>query len=419
MQSSVVQNGITITFDGAYPVGYYVTGDPFVVGSPTVTSISPGWDGSRNGATLNPSLDVSGYHSALNYDDSLNFAAHLPQQIPAGQALIATVGWLASDPEVQSLGITVTATPAAPRPCIRDSLVLTAVSEVPNVGSFRPPYVAGPKWQYNTSQIDWSKLANLTPTASAPSWSSVEQSLAKSWAPDAGYGSTTSRYLHPYNHMPDYGRDLCAAMYSAILRLNTDGAQAQKAYTLHRVIQYGIDTLAITRLANEVQFKISGAQTYPGWWADFGGGHGQGRDMPALLTKVVLGDPAELQAVWGLGSFWWGDCGQIWVSDGDPTHDPWRSAGLATWGESPHTRPGSRRPGTTGYRTCCTATSNNAGVLAAHAMGIIDQWNFSDAPIADYTDWYMDVDQVAAGNGSPRVIRAWFGEMWDAHRHDL
>ena len=413
MQSSVTQNNITITFNGTHPVGQYVSGDYFVVGSPTITSISPAWDGAKHGAVVDPGVDSLAYHTALSYTAANNFAASLPRVLTAGRSLVATWGWGLGDEEVAARSVTTTENPAAPRPCVRDSLVLTAESVAPPIGSFRPPYVAGTKWRYRESDLRTNRLANLTPSSNAPSWETVESWLSKTWAPDSGYGSRNSRYFHPANHMPDYGRDLCGQMYAAILRLNTAATLAEKRTTLLKVVQYGIDTLAITRLAAQVQFRTSGAQTYPGWWGDFGGAHGVGRDLPALLTKHLLGNPAELQAVWDLGPRWWGDMGQIWVSNGDAAQDPWRSAGLATWGEAPHTRPNSRRPGTTSYRSIA-GRAVACGILAAHAMGIAGQWNHPDAPLIDYMDWYINVDR--AGDPAARFLQSWCASMWDTHR---
>lgn len=413
--SSVSQHGLTVTFDTGYEVGQFVTGDWFVVGSPVVTELSPAWDGLRHGASVNPPVDRGGYHTAVGYDPALNVAADLPRQLGPGESLVHTHGWLQSDPGVPD-DVPFIANPGALRPCLRDSMVLTVLDEAPPAGTFRPPYVQGPKWLYSQSQLNLGLLADLAPVGSTPPWATIEASIARSWAPDHGYGWNNSRYWHPYNHMPDYAPDLTAQMYRAVLMLQTAADEATKLLTALKVVQYGIDTLAITRLADEVNFQISGVAPDSGsWWADMGG-HGLGRSLPALVAKKLLGDPPELQAIWDLGPLFWGDEGQIWESDGDPSHDPWRSVGEATWGERAQTRP-TTRPGVEAYRTCCTTRSTMGGVLAAHAMGVMDEWDRPGAALSDYVDWYVDVDQAAGGPF--RAYYAFFAEMWDTHRASL
>ena len=54
LQSSVTQYGITWTFDAAYPVGQFVTGDWWVVGPLTIVSVDPAPAAGRNGSMLDP-----------------------------------------------------------------------------------------------------------------------------------------------------------------------------------------------------------------------------------------------------------------------------------------------------------------------------------------------------------------------------
>ncbi len=66
--TSVSHNGITWTFDGDYQVGRFVMGDPWVVGPVTIESVSPAWDGERNGSMVDPSsaVEAQGYRHGLD-----------------------------------------------------------------------------------------------------------------------------------------------------------------------------------------------------------------------------------------------------------------------------------------------------------------------------------------------------------------
>ena len=66
--TSVSHNGITWTFDGDYQVGRFVLGDPWVVGPVTIVSVTPAWDGERNGSMVDPSsaVEAQGYRKGLD-----------------------------------------------------------------------------------------------------------------------------------------------------------------------------------------------------------------------------------------------------------------------------------------------------------------------------------------------------------------
>ena len=54
MATSVSQNDVTWTFDKEYQVGQFANGEWWVLGPVTITSISPAWNGTTNGAMVNP-----------------------------------------------------------------------------------------------------------------------------------------------------------------------------------------------------------------------------------------------------------------------------------------------------------------------------------------------------------------------------
>jgi hypothetical protein len=53
-RSSITQYQFTWTFDRDYRCGQFVNGDFWVVGPVTITAISPGWDGEKNGSMIDP-----------------------------------------------------------------------------------------------------------------------------------------------------------------------------------------------------------------------------------------------------------------------------------------------------------------------------------------------------------------------------
>ena len=84
LQTSVTKDGITWTFDHAVPVGQFVNGDIYVVGTVTVTAITPAPQTSSpymNGSVLNlpASNGKSGFDQRLNdgVDESWWFDASL------------------------------------------------------------------------------------------------------------------------------------------------------------------------------------------------------------------------------------------------------------------------------------------------------------------------------------------------------
>ena len=133
-RSSVSQNGITWTFDREYPAGQFYLGDWWVVGPVTIVSISPGWDGQRNGSMIDPdaSADTQGYRAGLDvqYVDSLNVAARLPLTIDPGQGSKGVVSLISSIglPSILSGGS---------HEGIRSAAVLTVVSGAPPSDAFR------------------------------------------------------------------------------------------------------------------------------------------------------------------------------------------------------------------------------------------------------------------------------------------
>ena len=159
----ISQYGITWTFDKAYPIGQFCTGDYWVVGPVNVIQITtdlhaqgftpkPGEDGSM----VNPGTDIhQGYSPQVDlktYQADLNASLVGGEPISAGNplilktdsSLVSMVNWLyKSEKEVE---------PGAPVfihgfvcPTPRSGAVLTVLPKAPPEGSFRPPYCGNDK----------------------------------------------------------------------------------------------------------------------------------------------------------------------------------------------------------------------------------------------------------------------------------
>lgn len=425
-QSSITQYGLTINFDKDYPVGQFVNGDYFVVGSPTVSSVSPVWDGTDgvNGSMVNPHPKNHGFRGGGTpaYDSSLNVATQLPVQLSPGDSFLHSEGWRNDDPNAPSINSTYN----VPRPAIKQVIVLSVLSEAPPKGSFRPPYIDGTEKILNTASLRWDKLADLSPVASTPSWSQIESQLGDGPWIEFIQGSI-SRYIQPSNNMSSYGREIARDANEAILKLLLDYPQQEKEETLIHIVQNGIDIWATVKYAydNNLSFSVDGESYYGG----FGGGHGTGRKWPVLFAGVMLEDQEILDAAANYGPAYWGEDGQTYFVEefaSLTSEADWLRESGGSWGARAWTRTTSSSqgiPGTLSYRTCCTALAWNGAALAARIMGVEEQWNH-DA-FFDYMDWYMDVDQLdhkqngtGVATSGPRARTQFLADMWDTYRQN-
>jgi hypothetical protein len=450
MRSSVKQMDITVTFDREYPVGQFVNGDFFVVGNPTVVSISPQWDGQRHGAMVNPATgNRQGYHAPLSgYDASLNVAARLPHQLKPGDSLVATWGWLASDPGAPEVSGSIGQD--APRPSLKQAMVVTVLDAPPPVGSFRPPYAGTWKPTFNAAALDRARLPNLAhPTGGKPNWPTQERLTRQVWL-DHMPGHV-GQGLHPTDHMDyqpggqgdSYGRDFTAKHNEAILHLLLDAPASAKETTLVQMVQMGID------MGGVAKNRVDQGSTLV--WAASGGGHAIGRKWPTLFAGAMLQDPTLLGIAGHRDSrLIWGEDGQTYFSEGgiitqttahvragDPV-DPWRwnytpgatnRADMGIWGErawsawTPYNSSNDNhqgRPGHAAYHKVTTIATNGAA-LGAAILGLTEEWNHD--PFFDWVDWYMD-DPAGpgypggVGAAGPRARTQMLADMWDAYRAD-
>ncbi len=278
LSSSVSQWGITWQFDQPYPVGQFCNGDWWVVGPVTVIGITPGTQNLNgriiNGSMINPPVNGDhGYDSTLyagygsgSFKSNLNVAQNLPITIQPSSSLISCISQIGtpSNGSVSQL---------------RTAAVLTVLAAAPPADAFRPPYSGSDKTiQHRESQLDYSVLADLPPTAGAPSLASTASSFARVWLDHCS--RWYSRYMHPVENMPDYYRAFTSLTGTAGLLLNSNYTDAQKRDLLVGLVQLGIDNYG--NMVNGARWGVNG--------------HCNGRKFPILFAGRVLNDAAMLSA---------------------------------------------------------------------------------------------------------------------------
>ena len=413
--SSLERHGITWTFqtpvaEGNY--GQFANGDYWVVGPVTITSITPGSSGQRNGAMINPALDADqGFDDRVQYatySGSANVADNLPLTVNPGSSLVSSI----SAPSTVSVS----------HPSyIRQVDILTVLSAPAQAGDFRPPYVGTNKTiSWNTSDLDYSQLASLAQPnsgANVPSLSGLVSEFEYAWFEmNDGW---TGRYLHPELSFPDgnYGREIAHLAGEAVLSLQLNYSNAQKEDLLIRIVQAGID--------------IYGLAAYGGFRWDADGGHNVGRKMIMLLAAKVLNNTDMLNlANPDNGRIFQEDQQTFYVTQADidrsnssdwnpDTRGPTQrysseDIGLAEWGIRHSNDPyQDNRHWGAYYRNVAGApTVSNA--LAAILMGVEEEWN--NPALFDYYDRYYSIESPYASNGS-NSIRLFARDMYEAYRN--
>lgn len=244
MQSSVTQYGITWTFDTAYPVGQYITGDYFVVGSPTITAISPAMTqdaGSgtnrRNGSRLNPQPEEYTAWDSRTFAFSANNTLFddPPIAMVPGDSLVSTISRTTTS-VVDVSGHTTT------QPYITDAAVLTCVASAPSSTAFRPAYVdVAEKGAYDSANLDLSWLASVlvAPSSGAPSVGSIAARFSRPWTA-SHIRDFVGRGSQPSNNMSSYYEYVAEDYAQAMLLLLSSGV-GDKTALLRGFVQEAID----------------------------------------------------------------------------------------------------------------------------------------------------------------------------------
>lgn len=442
--TSLTQHGITWVFDKDYPVGQYANGDYWVTGPVNIIAITNNFHTSgllpaagQDGSMINPDgSNKQGYDYRLtSYQASLNKALINGAPVsstnlltlPVASSLISSVSWLCTI----TGGVTnkepgcppINGGTGEPRPVLRSAAVLTCVSDVPPAGSFRPPYCGTNKTaRFNKSQLDYSKLSNLTPVTGVPALTNIERSVERPWI-DHVY-EYLGAMVHPSENMPQYGREFSYAIGEAALMLNLDFTKLTGSPSKEKLLisftQIGIDFAGI-------------ADAGGGWPSN--GGHHMGRKWPILCAGVVLND-SHMKGVGSWNTEFQEDRDTFYVSqaDVDITHSAsWKPdtradalwpyetnhIGLPEWGIRHTDDPWADNLHWTATYRVINNQAYPGWVLAALIMGQRTAWNHE--PLFDYIDRSTSIIDPANPTNSNGYTTEYFGtafmkNMWQTYR---
>jgi hypothetical protein len=400
--TQIRQHGITWTFAQPVQAGQFANGDWWVLAPATVQSVWPAPGGGRNGSMLNPRAGDVGRQQGQGYDDRIQLhrpaaAVSFPRTLAAGDVLVSTESRGGARQPGIYRGVESQA-------FLKSAAILTAVATTPPADAFRPPY-CGPRVVYRTRDIRWNVLPRLLRVGSLDPISFARH-FERPWIDHLN--GWESRGMHPYENMPDYGREIALCTGEGGLLLLQDWSAAELTPLLVRYLQLGIDLYGLVRDGHQ-------------WWGD--GGHLIGRKWPIVFAGLVLGDAAmarpgngfseDVQTYFATG--WTGDHATFRMrsSDRHEERDP------TTWS--------STEVGYEQYRHCCTSFAWVGAALCAIILDARAHWDH--APFFHYVERWMtpmlpgdralsrqitgpNVDWFPHGHtGSDLVTR-----MWDAYR---
>lgn len=268
--SGFTSNNITFTLAAARDVGQYASGDYFVVipegGNATLTEATPvsalltgtfaggasytneifhglmtnpaqgsngwaseeqGWNSIQVGDTPAPSSTIQPFNAALNKDPAI--AGNLTV---TGPTTAVKLKQDTTPPDDGRTGLTT------------DMALLTFVSEVPTIDSFRPSGRETDKASYfTTSDLNISFLPNVAAVGTPPTYAALLAQIQKPYQTFFTNGLFT-RGFSPINQQEGYGRDIAGDIEEVLLALCTDALTgAQKTTLATYAVQLGLDIL--------------------------------------------------------------------------------------------------------------------------------------------------------------------------------
>jgi hypothetical protein len=419
---SVTQWGISWRFAEQERVGQFANGDWWVLGPVSVVEISPPCQTVAgrviNGSMVNPApTGVHGYDSTLftpyqdqRYQGSLNVAigvsAATPLVLQPSTSLISVISQMTT-PANGSFSQLATAA------------VLTVLGTQPPADAFRPAYTGTDKTiRHRESDLDYGTLGTLAPVGTPPALAATADKFARVWLDHTP--GWVSRYMHPVENMPDYGRDFTSLYGTGALLLQCNYSPAQKRDLLVRLVQIGIDHWG--NVANGCLWEGVGGQ-------------GSGRKFPILLAGTVLHDPtmSAIGATHPSGYYGPGhannrsqfgeDCQTFYVQQTSLGVYNWGYGGytgaylnLPEWGNNHTTWPTNDQSSwmQDPYRRCCTANAWVGQTLAARIMTLQAAW--AHPSYFDYMDRFM---QTEAPGQWTRCWDVWQEAMWNTYRPQL
>lgn len=258
--TTLTQNGVTFEFSEPVEFGIFANGDYWIVGPVDITEMVPPMEDGRNGWEINPSqTSTQPYDSrAKRYDETL--APSLPATISPGDTIIKTVSL---DPLNDTC-----------RPCVERAMVLTVLDAAPpenGVNSFRPGYFGSNKTMLSVKDIDLTVIPIVDAVPSAPDLATIEGRYR--WVQLDHQNDWVSRFIHPSEHMPNYGASIANDSGDAVMRFMLPGTDKEKLPALINFLQFGIDLYSMAL----------GGQYWPP-----NGGHSSGRKLPIAFAGMVL-----------------------------------------------------------------------------------------------------------------------------------
>ncbi|MCZ7648248.1 MAG: sigma-70 family RNA polymerase sigma factor [Planctomycetota bacterium] len=273
---SIQRFGITWRLDRPAPVGYFVNGDPYVVGPVTIVSVEPAPHDGLHGSMKNPGApdrfalhrEVRGYEAER--------AAEFPLELKPGDTLLSTIGASGGEQVARPYGGPVAG------PLVRAAAVLTCLGAAVSADSFRPPFAGSERPIFRAEGLRRELLPNLAFSGrpeEGPDWARMERMLERPWL------ETAERGLHnlnrPAENMPRLDYIAARCIGDASLALCLDVPAEKKETLLIRLVQLGIDEYGWQR----ARLEDPGAA---------GESAGIGRKWSILLAGLLLGEPSLL-----------------------------------------------------------------------------------------------------------------------------
>jgi len=362
MASQISQYGITWTFDQAYQVGQFVTGDWWVVGPVTVINVNPAPTGSgasyRNGSMIDPIPgNVSAGGDGQAYDGrNAQFnpakAVSFPMTISPTKSLISTMSLL-NFPYTDITGMIL----VSGQTTSKSGAVLTVVNAPPAPTAFRPPYAGTTKTIYDSAALNIAGLPALAPVAGTPSIATYATYFQRPWIDHLT--NWMGRLMHPADNMPNYGRELAMYVGGGGLLATLDFSVDQKRPLVLGLTQVGIDYYHISLLAPNLWEVIAG-QNF-------------GRKFPILFAGHMLENSEMLNHP---ATGWSEDTSTYYGTDVTPNQTLW--TGWAGGAEPPWTFP--NPPGSANVLYNYMAGLDNQGRLWHHEFVAPAGWDDSPFP---------------------------------------
>lgn len=441
MTDQISRHGVTWQLDQEYMAGQFITGDWWVVGPVTVTSVSPGPQGRLTGEDDNDLTGEAGLrvddrmrHGSMvltdvttdhAYDSRARFynpdrAIVYPYSLAANRSLISSIsGVHTGGADMGDLA------DGAGTRVLESASVLTCLDEEPPEDAFRPCYWGTDKSKIvRASDIQWEHLLNLTPSPGVPSPVEYARFFERPWL-DHMQAYWVGQFMWPWMNQPGYGRGYAAVVGTAGLMVNCNFTEAQKRPIVHGLIQLAIDLAGM--LKADSCYRVSG-------------GHGSGRKFPIVFAGMMLGgDPyfsfdadavgADVgpdgeglpQGLFGedASTYW----GQTYYGAPACFQMVGYSAEVPSHQENPPPYVGDDAT-SEGYRLCCTVGAWAGQALATLLMSGRAAWNH-DSYFQVVDDWMADPDPYAANRGEhdrpddwqeTHAWHPWATAMWNTYR---